>query len=113
MELGTELNETCQQINDNFFVVPWNPKHYNKGLHVLTVTVVDKMDRENRVTHPFQLDEQQSLEYDLAARFILKSDAIVIFQIIFWIAWAICVVPLIFLRIWHELIKGILHFPLL
>ena len=107
VEIGTEFNETCKQINENFFVAPWDPKRYKNGLYVLTVTVIDKKGRENRVTQPFQLDEQQSLEYDLLARLILKSDAIVIFQIIFWFSWAICVVPLIFLRIWHELIKGV------
>ncbi|XP_055306031.1 transmembrane protein 62-like isoform X1 [Sitodiplosis mosellana] len=105
VEIGTEGNKICQQINDNFFVVPWDAKRYKNGLHDLKVTVVDNKDREKQVIQPFRLDEKQSLQFDLWARLILRSDATAVFQILFWLSWVICVVPLIFLRIWHELVK--------
>lgn len=106
VEIGNELKETCKQDNDNFFVVPWDPKQYENGLYYITVTVVDNDNRENQVTQPFKLDEKNSLKFDLMALFVLQTDATTIFKSLFWFSLVICVAPLIFLRIWHELVKG-------
>lgn len=106
MQIDKDFNENCQQVNENLFVVPWNPEHYHEGLHFITVIVVDKNDRENKVTQPFRLDEKQTVYFDTLAQFVLHTHAITIFKSLFWFSIALCVAPLIFFRIWHELIKG-------
>lgn len=103
---NNEFNKNCKQINAHFFVVPWDPERYQNGLHYITVNVVDNDGRENQVHQPFKLDEQQTLDFDLLALFVLKTDATTIFKCLFWFALSLCVFPLIFLRIWHELVKG-------
>lgn len=92
-------------MTDNFFVVPWTPKRYQNGLHYITVTVVDNDGRENQVTQPFRMDEEQSLKFDVLATLVLRCDATVISKILFWFSWTLCIAPLIFLRILHELVK--------
>lgn len=110
VDIGDSLKENCKQINDNFFVVPWDPKLYHNGLYYITVTVVDKDDREKQVIQPFKLDEKQSLKFDLMALFVLQTDATTIFKTLFWFSLVVCTAPLIFLRVWHELVKGITFF---
>lgn len=39
----------CRKVNENFFVVPWEPTKYASGLHSITVTVVDRSGNENEV----------------------------------------------------------------
>lgn len=101
-----DFKKTCKQIKDNFFVVPWDPKRYQNGLHYLIVTVTDKADRVNQIVQPFGFDDQQSMNFDFFAVFVLKTDATTILKGLFYMSTIICVAPLIFLRIWHELVKG-------
>lgn len=106
VKIGKDFNENCKQVNDNLFVVPWSPEHYREGLHHMTVTVVDKSDRKNEVTQSFRLDEKQTVYFNTMAQFVLHTHAIVIFKSMFWISILLCIAPLIFFRIWHELVKG-------
>lgn len=107
VKIGSEFKENCKQVkNSNLFVVQWNPKRFEDGLHSINVTVVDNDGRENEVVQPFRLDDIQSLNFDLAARFILQTDAITIFKGFFWFSFILCVGPLIVFRIWHELVNG-------
>lgn len=106
VQIGNDFIETCKQINDKLFVVAWDPKRYQNGLYYITVNVEDNDGRKNGAKQPFKLDEQQSLKFDLFALFILRTDATTIFKSLFWFSLILCVFPLIFLRIWHELIKG-------
>lgn len=106
MQIDNDFKENCKQINDHFFVVPWDPKYFEKGLHYITVTMADNADRVNQVEQPFRLDDQQSLKFDMMALFVLKTDATTIFKTLFYMALITCISPLIFIRIWHELIKG-------
>lgn len=101
-----DFKENCKQINDNFFVVPWNAKRYQNGLYYLTVTVADNADRINQVVQPFRLDDKETLKFDILAQFVLKTDATTILKSLFHMSLMWCVVPLVFLRIWHELCKG-------
>lgn len=96
----------CQHVNESLFVVPWDPKHYREGLHHITVTVVDKSNRRNEATQLFRLDEKQTVYSDTLAQFVLHKHIVSIFRSLFWSSVFICVAPLIFFRIWHELIKG-------
>lgn len=105
-KIDNNFNEKCQRVNENFYVVPWNPEHYREGLHSITVTVVDKNNRTNEVTQPFRLDEKQAVYFDPLAQFILHTNLIIPFSILFSASILLCIVPLIFCRIWHELIRG-------
>lgn len=105
VKIGTEFNEKCNQINSNLFVVEWNSKQFQEGLHYITATVVDNNDRENEVTQPFRLDDNQSLNFDFLAKFVLQTEAITIFKSFFWLSFILCVAPLVFFRIWHELVR--------
>lgn len=91
-------------------MVPWDPKHYHDGLHHITVTVVDKNNRKNEVTQPFRLDEKQTVYHDTLAQLMLHTHTITIFKSLFWFSVMLCTAPLIFFRIWHELIKGETNF---
>lgn len=106
MKIDPDFNENCQRVNENFFVVPWNPEHYRDGLHSITVIVVDKNNRTNEVTQSFRLDEKQTVYFDTLAQLILHTNLIIPFGILFLASILLCVVPLIFFRIWHELIRG-------
>lgn len=96
----------CQHVNESLFVVSWDPKNYREGLHHITVTVVDKSNRRNEVTQLFRLDEKQTVYSDMLAQFVLHKHIVTIFRSLFWSSVFLCVTPLIFFRIWHELIKG-------
>lgn len=100
----------CKQINENLFVIEWDPKRYKDGLHYITANVVDNDDQENRVMQPFRLDGKQTLKFDIMAEFILKTEFMVLFQSIYWVSFALVALPLILLRMWHDLIKGIEFF---
>lgn len=106
MKIDKDFKEICQQVNENLFVVPWNPERYREGLHHITVTVVDKSNRRNEVAQSFRLDEKHAVYSDILAQFVLHEHIVTIFQSMFWFSIFLCVAPLIFFRIWHELIKG-------
>lgn len=106
VKIDNDFNENCVQVNKNFFVVPWNPKAFQDGWHSITVHVVDNDGRENEVIQPFRLDENSANNFDFLARFVLQTDAITIFKGFFWFAFFLCIAPLLFFRIWHELVKG-------
>lgn len=106
VKIGKDFNANCKQVNDNLFVVPWSPENYREGLHHMTVTVVDKSNRQNEVTQSFRLDEKQTVYFNTMAQFVLHTHAIVIFKSMFWTSILLCIAPLIFFRIWHELVKG-------
>lgn len=106
VKIDKDFKEMCQQVNENLFVVAWNPEHYREGLHHITATVVDKSNRRNEVTQLFRLDEKQTLYFNTFAQFVLHKHIVTIFQSMFWFSEFLCVAPLIFFRVWHELIKG-------
>lgn len=106
VKIGNDFNENCKQMNANLYVVPWDPTIYREGLHYMTVTVIDNDSRENQVVQPFRFDEKQSLHFDPIALFVLYTDATLIFKSVFWFSLFLCVSPLIFFRIWHELVKA-------
>lgn len=106
VKIDKDFSEHCNQVDDNLFVVAWNPKRYREGLHSITVTVVDKNNRKNEVTQSFELDEKQTVYFDTLAQFVLHTHAITLFSSMFWTSIVLCIAPLIFYRIWHELIRG-------
>lgn len=57
-----------------------------------------------QLTQPFKLDDKHHLTFGMLARFILMGDTSTLFKYFFAFALAICVVPLIFFRVWHALI---------
>ncbi|XP_031628845.1 transmembrane protein 62-like [Contarinia nasturtii] len=103
--IDNEFGKSCKQVNDNLFVVEWDPLRYQDGLHYISAIVVDNDDREQRVMQPFRLDRKQTLKFDMMAEFILKTELPFLLQTIFWVSLTLFVLPLILLRIWHDLIK--------
>lgn len=106
VKIDDDAMESCQQINDNFFVVEWNARRYQYGLHSITIIVSDNDDGVKEVTQPFRLDEKQTLKFDIMAEFLLKMELTTILVSIFWCSIVLLVAPLILFRVWHELIKG-------
>lgn len=39
----------CTRVNDNLFVVKWDPSVYKSGSHVIKARMVDGLGRENEV----------------------------------------------------------------
>lgn len=99
------FKQDCTRLNDSLFVVPWNPQNYKDGLHYITVIVVDGLNRENQVNQPFKLDEEQTLRFDFRTSFALNVHFRTIIKSVFWVSFALTVVPLVIFRIWHELIR--------
>lgn len=106
VKIEQHFEQNCKQVNEHLFVVSWNPSHYRDGLHYITVTVIDTGNHEKSVTQPFRLDGKQSLHFDTLASFVLHTDFMVITERLFWFSFFLCVAPLIFFRVWHELVKG-------
>lgn len=96
----------CQSSTENLFVVPWNPKEYMNGLHVIKVLVKDKSGREAKISHPFKMHEDKLLDFDFMARFVVLGDVATIFKYMFLSSLALCTLPLIFFRLWHTLVIG-------
>lgn len=95
--------QDCISINGQLFVVKWHPnRDYSHGLHKLEVRIRDRAGRLRQLNQPFSLDGTR-VTFDLLARFVLMSDASVVFRILFGIALSLCVVPLCFFRMWHVL----------
>lgn len=57
-----------------------------------------------QVSLPFTLDADSDLTFGMLARMVLMGDISSLFQYTFALSVALCVVPLLFFRIWHELV---------
>lgn len=68
--------------------------------------VVDNADRVNQLKQPFGLDEQQTLSFPKLGKFFLHVQTTTIFQFVFYFSFAVTIAPLIFFRIWHQLVRG-------
>lgn len=106
VQIDNEFKGDCQHADDNLFVIPWNPERYREGLHHITVTVVDTYGRKNEVTQPFRLDEKQTAYFSTMAQILLHISESTYMKLFLWLAIFLCVTPLIFCRIWNELIRG-------
>lgn len=73
--------------------------------------VGDVSGRQQTVQHTFSVDGT-STAFPVLARFVLMCDLSVVFRILFAVAASVCVVPLVFCRVWHELARrGLLCRP--
>lgn len=50
VRIDNDFKEKCTKINENLFVVSWNPEKYKKGIHYITATVVDDYGRDKEVS---------------------------------------------------------------
>lgn len=96
--------QKCEKKTENFFVVPWNPKHYLHGKHKIEILVGDADGRIFNHEQFFALDGTK-VQFDLLARFVLMSDLTTVFQISFFIVFTICLTPLVIFKSWQLLIK--------
>lgn len=49
VSINYEASVDCVKMNDNLFVVKWNPKLYQKGVHTIAVHMIDGVGRETKV----------------------------------------------------------------
>lgn len=96
--------EHCEKKTENFFVVHWDPSKYFFGKHKMYLLVGDDDGRIFTQEQIFALDGSR-MQFDLLAKFVLMSDIATVFQVAFFMAFAICLVPLIVLKIWESLIR--------
>lgn len=96
--------QKCEKKTDNFFVVPWSPSSYLQGKHKIEVLVGDADGRIFNQEQFFALDGTRA-QFDLLARFVLMSDITTVFQIEFFVAFVICLTPLVVFKTWQLLIK--------
>lgn len=96
--------EKCDKKNENFFTVPWNPARYLHGKHKMEILVGDADGRIFNRKQSFALDGSR-VQFDFLARFVLMSDITTVFQVAFFIAFVICLMPLLVFKVWQLLIK--------
>lgn len=95
--------KNCEKKTENFFAVAWNPLHYSHGLHEIELLVGDAEGRIFNTVQSFALDGSRK-QFDLFARFILMSDVTTLFQIGFFMAFLLCLLPLVVFKTWQLLI---------
>jgi Icc-related predicted phosphoesterase len=96
--------EKCEKQTENFFTVPWVPSRYLKGKHNIELLVGDADGRIFNHDQLFALDGTR-VNFDFLAKFILMSDVTTIFQVGFFVAFVICLLPLLVFKIWQFMIK--------
>ncbi|CRL04248.1 CLUMA_CG017350, isoform A [Clunio marinus] len=94
----------CYKRNDNFFTVPWRPSNYLHGKHKIEVLVGDSDGRIFQREQFFALDGSRT-EFNYFANMVLTSDMTTLFQTGFFIAFLICLLPLVIFKTWQLLIK--------
>jgi Icc-related predicted phosphoesterase len=99
----------CEKKTENFFAVPWNPTHYSHGKHEMELVVGDADGRIFHKIQTFALDGSRK-QFDLMARFILMSDITTVFQLGFFGAFVLCLLPLVTFKTWQLMIKCKLKF---
>ncbi|KAK6636235.1 hypothetical protein RUM43_009893 [Polyplax serrata] len=91
-------------IKGPLYVVPWNPKEYENGVHNLNVRSRDAEGRERGITQPFCLDGTR-LDFRFWPRVALMTNISIVFQSLFGMALCFCTVPLCIFKVVHVLVK--------
>lgn len=94
----------CKKVTENLYTALWNPKQYFRGLHELSVFVLDEHGQSRTVTQKFSLDGTR-LPFDIMARLVLMGDLNTIVKYFFAFTVLLCTVPLCTFKIWHVLVK--------
>lgn len=94
----------CDKKTENFFTVPWTPSHYSHGKHKIELLVGDAKGAIFVQEQFFALDGTRA-HFDFLARFVLMSDITTVFQIGYFVALVICLLPLVVFKAWQLLIK--------
>ncbi|KAG7305922.1 hypothetical protein JYU34_008475 [Plutella xylostella] len=88
----------CYNVEGPLYVAQWTPSLYKEGLHNMYVRVVDELDKEAFIEHPFSLDGT-IINFPVTPRILLMLDAGVVFQAVFSTLLILNVVPLVIMRI--------------
>lgn len=104
ISIDDERWQKCDQKNDNFFVVRWNPAKYSSGKHRIKIHVEDADGGTFEDEHYFATDGTK-ISFDFLAKFILMSDLTTVFQIGYIIALIVCSLPLVVFKVWQMLLK--------
>ncbi|XP_063701317.1 transmembrane protein 62-like [Culicoides brevitarsis] len=104
VKIDTNSWRDCQKVTENFYAAPWNPKNYLKGLHEISVYVLDEHGQSRSVTQKFSLDGTR-LPFDIMARLVLMGELNTIVKYFFFGAVLLCVIPLVTFKLWHILVK--------
>ena len=93
----------CEKKTKNFFAVPWNPSKYTHGKHEIELVVGDADGRICHKIQTFALDGSRN-QFDFLAKFVLMSDMTTVFQVGFFMAFVLCLLPLVVFKTWQLLI---------
>jgi hypothetical protein len=93
----------CVKKTKLFFVVPWNPAQFSHGKHSLELLVGDDDGRIFNEVQIFSLDGSRN-QFDFLAKFVLMSDITTVFQVAFFMAFVLCLLPLVIFKVWQLLI---------
>uniref|UniRef100_A0A2M3ZKX5 Putative transmembrane protein 62 n=1 Tax=Anopheles braziliensis TaxID=58242 RepID=A0A2M3ZKX5_9DIPT len=104
VKLGISSWKECVRISRELYVVRWEPSLYKRGLHRLSVYVLDEDGRSRVVEQQFTLDGSR-LSFDFLAKLVLMYDTNKLFQAFFSVALIIYLVPLCVFRTWHSLVR--------
>lgn len=91
--------------NSSLYVAPWNSADFKEGLHLISVQAVDEKGKTKITRHQFSLDGIRPA-FSAKARFLVRLRAQIFFKAIFFTAVALCVLPLLTLRLVDWMGKG-------
>lgn len=100
--------QQCEKKTENLFVVAWNPEKYYQGKHKLYLLVGDDDGRVKTQEQIFALDGSR-IQFDFLAKFVLMSDITTVFQVAYFMAFTLCLTPLVLFKIWQMLIQCKFH----
>lgn len=95
--------KNCEKKTKNFFAVPWNPSQFSHGKHEIELVVGDADGRIFNKIQTFALDGSRN-QFDFMAKFVLMSDITTVFQVAFFMAFVMCLLPLAVFKTWQMLI---------
>lgn len=104
VRINDENWKKCNKKTDNFFTVPWHPGRYSHGKHRIELIVGDASGRIFQHQQVLSLDGTR-IQFDFLARFVLMSDITTVFQISFFLAFLVCLLPLVVFKVWQMMIK--------
>lgn len=97
VKINQDMWETCQHVKGPLYVLQWDPRYYQVGIHHISVYVIDEAGREYTSTQPFSLDGTK-LSFRVLPRLALMTNISTTFQFLFGMAMICSVVPLCCLR---------------
>lgn len=101
--IDREFHGKALQTGDQpLYTIPWNPKSFSPGQHIIEIRATDEKSRTKVLTQPFSTHGHSHLEFRFVNRLILLSDITTILRGLFGLLYLLLFIPLLIFR-WRPL----------